>query len=614
MCGISGIVGVGAEHQLVTLTRMSERIAHRGPDDAGVWTSADAALAHRRLSIIDLSPDGRQPMVTDCGRYAITFNGEIYNYKELRLKLEALGDRFRSSSDTEVLLASVRRWGLDALHRLNGMWAFAVWDRETKTLMAARDRFGKKPFYYALCNGYFYFASEVKALLVIPGFSTQPEPTAIADFAVERVSDHRESTFFTGINQLRPAHTLTWSRGRITTARYWQVPAGSSDNHRKDSLEEIRDLFRSAVELRLRADTLVGCLVSGGLDSSAAICFSQIGSSEGKPQHIFSTVHDPPEEEADGIAAVRQKFPHLAFHPDQPGADQFWQDLPKVLWHQEQPFGDASMVAHYGLMRLARRVGVPVLLSGQGADEVFAGYPGYLWVYLGSRPRRGELSAFASFWAQAKKHRAVPLRNVALNMLPQRLARCAKQISGNLRMNWIAPGFRSSSAAIFHDVTEHADADPLDQALLQSIAVRTLPGFLHYEDRNSMAHGVETRLPYLDYRLAELLFEQSAASKVRGGVTKHLLREISTGIVPDSIRLRMKKTGYPAPLKAWLRGRRQELLETSDFRNCPLLDHPAWEREVRSFIAGDGSRLISVWRGYILARWYALFFGRESPA
>jgi asparagine synthase (glutamine-hydrolysing) len=614
MCGIAGVAGDGAEFQLTTLERMSQRIAHRGPDDTGVWTSADIALANRRLSIIDLSRDGHQPMVTDCGRYAITFNGEIYNYKELRAELEALGERFRTNSDTEVLLLAIRRWGDEALRRCNGMWAWALWDTHTRTLTAARDRFGEKPFYYTIQKNRLYFASEIKALLTIPGFSPQPEPTAVADFAVERISDHLVTTFFTEVNQLPPGHTLKWSAEKITTACYWPLPNASRNDYHKSSVEEIRDLFRNAVELRLRADTPVGYLLSGGLDSSATVCFGQAISSDAKSQHLFSTLFDPPEEEAKGIACLLNRFPHLTLHPDKPGPDQFWEDLPKVLWYQEQPFGDASMVAHFGLMRLARAAGVPVLLSGQGADEVFAGYPGYLWVYLGSRLRGGELSTFAAFLSQVKRHQSVPIRNVALNALSPSLARFAKQITGSNRMHWVSPEFRSTSANIFHHSPRHNSADPLDQAMLQSIAVRTLPGFLHYEDRNSMAHGVETRLPYLDHRLVELLFRQPPASKLDGGVTKSLLREISTGIVPETIRLRTTKTPYPAPLKDWLRARKGELVETSQARTCPLLDYPAWERKVKAFIAGNDAELINVWRGYILARWYAVFFGRDATA
>lgn len=609
MCGIAGIAGAGAEHQLATLQRMSERIAHRGPDDSGVWTSANVAFAHRRLSIIDLSSDGRQPMTTECGRYCIVFNGEIYNYLELRSELEAIGERFRGASDTEVLLAALRRWGVDALSRCNGMWAFALWDAQERTLLAARDRFGKKPFYYTLHRQHLYFASEIKALLTIPGFTTRPEPSAVADFAAERISDHAETTFFSGVCQLTPAHVLTYVDGGVSTSAYWALPAVENGDYRVAETDEIRETLKSAIELRLRADTPVGCLLSGGLNSGAVTCLTQQLASTLEARHVFSTIYDKAYEEADGIPAIRDVYSDIEFHLDRPTGDQFWNDLPEMLWHQEQPFADGSMVAHYSLMRLARRRGVPVLLTGQGADEIFAGYPGYLWVYLGSRLRVGDLAALKGFYGAAARLQRVPLRSVALNMLPPLLARHAKRLSGNMRLDWLTPEYRKTTSNIFHSSARHSRADPLDQALLQSVEVRTLPGFLHYEDRNSMAHGVETRLPFLDYRLVELLFRQPPAAKLAGGYSKRLLRTAATGLVPDSIRLRTAKTGYPAPLEDWLRERPFELMELVEAKECALLDWGVWRRLARRFLAGESSLLPAVWRGYILARWYAFFFG-----
>lgn len=608
MCGIAGIIGEGAEHQLATLQRMSERIAHRGPNDSGVWTSANVALAHRRLSIIDLSRDGHQPMVSSCGRYSIVFNGEIYNYREIRFELEAAGEKFRGESDTEVLLIALRRWGADVLSRCNGMWAFALWDARERTLLAARDRFGEKPFYYALHKGRLYFASEIKALLVIPGFETRPDACAVADFAAERISDHLETTFFSDVLQLMPAHVLRYRDSRVTTSVYWSLPIVDNGDYRAAETAEIRETLKSAVELRLRADTPLGCMLSGGLDSSTVTCLTHELTSNPNARHVFSTIYDKGYAEAEGIPAVHKAHPRMVFHPDRPGAEQFWENLPDVLWHQEQPFGDASMVAHYNLMQLARRTGVPVLLSGQGADEIFAGYPGYVSIYLGGLLRVGDLTAFSCFYRNAARHQAVPLKNIAGNALPPFLAAHAKRLSGHTRLNWLAPEYGQTTGHIFHGSDRHSEADPLDQALLQSIEVRTLPGFLHYEDRNSMAHGIETRLPYLDYRLAELLFRQPPAAKLEGGVGKRLLRDAAKGTVPDSIRLNTTKTGYPAPLEDWLKARPFALTETIEAKRCPLLNWRVWDKFTRRFLAGESELLTTVWRGYIIAHWYAAFF------
>lgn len=613
MCGIAGIVGSGAERAADSLRAMSGRIAHRGPDDSGEWFAPDVALAHRRLSIIDLSAAGHQPMVSDCGRYAITYNGEIYNYLELKRDLEAAGETFRTASDTEVLLLAFRRWGEAAFTRFNGMWAVAIWDRETRTLTASRDRFGKKPFYYVLQGDRFAFASEIKALLTLPGVTAEMNPSAIADFAGERISDHLDVGFFKSIHQLPAGHNLTVRDSVVHIAPYWRLTPAPIDAQRTPSTEEIRALLADAVDLRLRADTPVGCLLSGGLDSTLITCLVSNRASAANGTHLFSTVHDPPYEEADGIWAVKKAHPEVIFHPDSPTAEQFWSDLPRVLWHQEQPFADASMVAHFGLMRVARAAGVPVVLSGQGADEVFAGYPGHLWIYLGSRLRTGQIGEFGRFWRDASRNFPVPLRNVLLNAAPAAVATASKHALGGARLKWLNPEFRQLSAGIFHD--HGADGvDPLDQALLQSIEVRTLPSFLHYEDRNSMAFGVETRLPYLDYRLAELLFATPPASKLAEGLPKKLLRDAAEGIVPTSVHARTAKVGYPAPLSRWLRGSPDRLrdLALAD-RNCPAIDYGVWEVALNNFLA-TGAGLEGVWRGLAIILWHRLFIeGQGAP-
>jgi len=614
MCGISGIVGPGAESEGALLKRMSDRIAHRGPDDSGAWTAPGVALAHRRLSIIDLSALGHQPMQSDCGRYTITFNGEIYNYVELRHELEQSGERFRSGSDTEVLIAAFRRWGAACLSKLNGMWAFAIWDATDRVLFASRDRFGKKPFYYAETSDRLLFASEVKSILADPRIETAPSATAVADFCAERVSDHTAETFFQGVRQLPAGHYLWWRPGALVIEQYWSLPVRELGAYDPSDAEEIRALLQSAIQIRLRADTPVGALLSGGLDSSTLTCMANQVRDDAGALQLFSTVYDPPYEEAEGIAAVRARFPDSMAHFDQPGAEDFWADLPAALWHQEQPFGDASMVAHFRLMRVARDASVPVLLSGQAADEVFAGYPGYLWIYLGSRLRAEGPDAFLRAWREIAAHQPVAIRNVLLNLAPAWAARLAKRSLAGSSVTWLAPEYRQVSPAIFHDSPSRG-ADPLDQALEQAVTTRTLPGFLHYEDRNSMAFGVETRLPFLDYRLVERLFSLSPGDKLRGGVTKSLLRSASEGFTPDPIRLRTRKMGYPAPLLQWLRAKPaalQDAVARAD--QCPLLEGAAWKACVGRFFAGDDHAIDSVWRGYILAEWYRMFFGEAARA
>jgi asparagine synthase (glutamine-hydrolysing) len=608
MCGIAGIAGRDAEQHVAVLERMSQAIAHRGPDDKGLWSEAGVAIANRRLQILDLTAGGHQPMHSVCGRYVLVYNGEIYNYVEIRQSLEAAGESIGGSSDTAVLLAALRRWGPAVIARLNGMWSFALWDRKERKLFASRDRFGKKPFYYLEHAGRLYFSSEIKSLLAVPGIKPKPSPVAIADFASERISNHGDGSFFNGIQQLEPGHSMTWQDGRVSVEQYWSLLDYALAPKRCADIEEIRELLKSAVDIRLRADTKVGCMLSGGIDSSGITSLAQQSLTSQPALDLFSSTYDPPYEEAAGIEAVRNAYPHTILHEDKPSAEHFWADLSEVIWHQEQPFADASMVAHFGLMRAARGAGVPVLLGGQGGDEVFAGYPGYLWIYLGSRLRRGEVGAFIQFYREASRHQKVDLRSTLLHSLPTSLGRMVKRNSSALSTSWLAPEYRVVSKSVEHSEARLKELDPLDQALLQGLSTRTLPGFLHYDDRNSMAFGVETRQPYLDYRLVEMMFRFFPSQKLKGGIVKPILRQTLEPFVPSSILTRKTKTGYPAPLAAWLRSRPDQLTDSKLIRNCPMLVAEAWLRLARAFLAGDDHQLSATWRGYIIARWFDRFF------
>lgn len=614
MCGIAGIVGRGAGLRQGLAAAMCERIAHRGPDGEGLWAEGDAALAHRRLAILDLSPAGAQPMASACGRFVIVFNGEIYNYLELRHELSGGERSFRTGSDTEVLLAAWSRWGQACLARLNGMFAFAVWDRQERSLFAARDRFGEKPFYYLQHGGSLYFASEVKAFKAVPGLPWRPDPRSIAAFATERVTDHSSATLVEGVRQLQPGSWLRFADGTVSGGIYWSLDGISMADDIGD--EELAALVHDAVRIRMRADTPVGTLLSGGVDSSAVTCLM---ASSGLPEarYTFSTINTPPVSEAEGIDAVLQRFPRLEARRDHPTAAQFWRDLPLLLWHQEEPFGDASMAAHFSLMRLARQSGVPVLLTGQGADEVFGGYESSLYHYLGSRVRRGPpLDAWGAIRTAARAEE-IPVRYVLYHSLPLTVSRAIKQKLVR-EPAWLAPDFRRQSSDL--DALEGAREDPSLTYMKNLLRVRTLPGFLHYEDRNSMAFGVETRLPFLDHRLAEAMVRMPPHRKYEGGVTKARLRAAVNGVVPPSILRRKVKMGYPAPLARWIRENRravEERIAERGFRDCPILEPRAWRRSVEAFFRGDDRQVHAVWRGYLLATWYAEFLlgdGRRPSA
>ena len=612
MCGIAGVIGDRTNIRNGFAQAMSEAIAHRGPDDRGEWSSPDALLVHRRLSILDLTHAGQQPMRSACGRYVMVFNGEIYNYRELRSELESRGFVFRSQSDSEVLLAAYVAYGEGCLPRLNGMWAFAIWDTQRRALFASRDRFGKKPFYYTVAGDRLVFASEIKAILATGLVAAQPNANAVADFCAERVSDHTDATFFKGIHQLRPGTWALWRARQLRTSSYWTLPTDSDDQGSADPIEEIRHLLDESVKLRLRADTPVGTTLSGGLDSSGITC---IAAAQCRGElNAFSTIDADPPEEAAGIANVARAHANVRVHTDSPDHCCLLDELDACLWHQEEPFADGSMLAHFRLMRLTRQRGIKVLLTGQGADEVFAGYPGHLAAHTAGLIARGawrEARSFA-FAARANGQR-VSLKSAFGYALPPSLATYIRGRRIDHHLDWLDSEMARVSPAVRSGVVDVGDSDALNGTLRQSISQRTLPSFLHYDDRNSMAFGVETRSPYLDHRLVSRVLPLAGSLKLRRGLTKSLLRDALAPVLPASIVRRTAKQGYPAHIGSWLKTTDAAAQSgwLAKVKSCPLIRFDRWRERHRRFLAGDDRELPAVWRGLVLTMWYDRFVAHE---
>jgi len=605
MCGIAGYVGPRALDQRPAVASMLAAIDHRGPDDEGVWSDEWAILGHRRLSIIDTSAAGHQPMLSECGRYVLSYNGEIYNFVELREELQRSGAQFRSHSDSEVLLEAFRKWGEACVQRFNGMWAFAIWDRHARRLFVSRDRFGEKPLYYVMTGGALWFASEIKALLKIGVAERKVNAAALADFAADRVSDHTPATFFSNVMQLPPAHSGWFADDKLTLSRYWSLPETDDAPVSSHFAQEVGELLADSIRLRLRSDVAVGVLLSGGLDSSSVAC---LAAAQGSNLAAFSTIDRQPPEEARGIEQVLVQYPELRRHVDTPPDDILESDLALCLWHQEEPFADGSMLAHFRLMRCAREAGVRVLLTGQAADEVFAGYPGFQAIHVGGLLRKGR-------WGEAVRHaqsihtsgQSLPWISMIGNALPLRIARVTRMARARADLDWVAPAFRSQPAAAGGYAIRSSDA--VNASLRECLLRRTLPGFLHYEDRNAMAFGVETRIPFLDHRLVEKVLPVPGAMKLAAGRTKAILRDAVVGKVPAKIVGRLAKQGYPAPLARWLRNasianqeRNMEMVMAS-----PLVDAAGWRRRADRFFAGDDQQLSAVWRGLVVATWHERF-------
>ena len=567
MCGILGALATCHPIEVGALQCGLDVMAHRGPDGSGVWerAAADApfvALGHCRLAIIDLSDAGAQPMACNDGQSFITFNGEIYNYRELMAELAGLGWRFESQSDTEVLLCAYRQWGPECVQRLNGMFAFAIWDEAKRELFAARDRFGEKPFHYVRDDrrGVLAFASEMKGLFAAGMAQVELNDAALQRYSETGILDGDRETIYRGIRRLPPAGALLVSvrDGNMDVREwtYWTGLDGVRWDGRGDVVEQFRELFEDSIRLRLRADVPVGTSLSGGLDSAAVICTTQrIGAAGG--QRAFSArMSDPRLDEGPYIHTILKQT-GIQGHEIVPTHEELERLFLRMCFHQEEPFPATSMFAQFLVMRLAQQHGVTVLLDGQGADELLGGYHGYFRLRYGDLIRSGrwvaaqrELSAYA---ALRSGQRAMSARGVGSAFLPARLDRRARILTnGNGFSQWWSGEWRAAlrDDALPNGVEPYLGRFP---ARLRHDSLRgPLQELLRFGDRNSMAWSRELRQPFLDHRLAEFAYSLPPIWKISEGMTKVVLRRAMDGIIPDEISRRTDKLGYQAPLGQWL--------------------------------------------------------------
>ncbi|MGB7741060.1 MAG: asparagine synthase (glutamine-hydrolyzing) [Steroidobacteraceae bacterium] len=550
MCGISGIVsrnGSAVPPELIR--RITDVVAHRGPDGHGYFTESNVALGHRRLSIIDLSEQGHQPMPYR-SRYWITYNGEIYNYLELREELRALGCTFTSGTDTEVILAAYERWGANCLQRFNGMWAFAIYDSVKQEIFLARDRFGVKPLYYADTPGHFVFGSEIKQLLAYLG-TAKANRGVVIESMLTSIDGHTQDTYFEGVSCFPQAHfgRFDLKTHRLTVEQYYQLEprqefAGLSLG---ESMRGLRDLFEDSVRLRLRSDVRVGTCLSGGLDSSATSGIASRMYHEATDDR-FVGIHarsiDAETDESEYAQLVAEHF-GIELHIVTPGTDAFLDTLQDLVRTQEEPFHSPSMFMGWHVFERAKALGCKVMLNGQGGDEVLLGYERYFAAFLGAV----SLVRFAREALAQARHSKLGLREV--------LSYRYYFTHAGLRMRrlksrtFLRSSYRDSYDG--HAVIESADAfRDLTRLQVHEIATLQLPHLLRYEDRNSMRHSIETRLPFLDYRLVEFCISIPAERKIHDGWTKFVLRKAMSDVLPERVTWRTDKLGFQAPERTWL--------------------------------------------------------------
>lgn len=603
MCGIAGYISsLGKEVPVELIQRMTDAVAHRGPDGQGIWRQGPVALGHRRLSILDLSELGRQPMVDAESGCVISYNGEIYNYLELRQELAKRGYQFRSGTDTEVILKAYDCWGQACVERFNGMWAFAIHDPQRGIVFCSRDRFGVKPFYYAEPAGSFVFGSEIRQLLpLLP--KVEADAGVLFSFLAARMAENPERTFYAGVCKLPAGHNLVFDLAarKYTVKRYYSLEAKANYSGLDfgAALETFQGLFQDSIRLRLRSDVRVGTCLSGGMDSSsiATLAAEAYGRQSNQAFSAITAISEDPATDESQFACRIVENSGLDWITVKPGYVDFRDTIDAVVRAQEEPFASASIVMQYFVMREARRAGIPVLLDGQGGDEALLGYDRYFADHLLQSLKDGRpAQAFDVLAGIRRNGRRGAFRALLRNLLyfhAPGLRRMANRDQLSLFRPEFDPLIRvaGGSARVY---------DGIFGMQKQEIERTNLPALLRYEDKNSMAHSIETRLPFLDYRLVEFATSVSTAVKLHDGWGKYLLRKSMEGRMPPDIVWRKHKFGFEAPETQWMRLHEQEI--RSAISSSALL------RQIYIKGVSDNERYAQLntglcWRLFSVARW-----------
>lgn len=617
MCGIVGIFNIDRKPVNKSMLEAMIRIVkYRGPDDEGFYTDEFIGLGQCRLSIIDLSPAGHQPMSNADKSLWIVFNGEIYNYIELKKELQGKGHKFISNTDTEVILHAYQEWGVDCLNKFNGMWAFCIWDKKKKEFFCSRDRFGVKPFYYYFKNNVFAFSSEIKSLLELE-ITTETNDTAIYDFLRFGMLDHTEETFFKDIKKLPPASFLIIKgNGAFTLGQYWDFEVSddlsSVAKNDKQYAEEFRDLFNDSVKLRLRSDVPIGSCLSGGLDSSSIVCAvnsilkKESIKSVGKIQKTFSSCFkDKRFDEREYIEEVI-KITGAEKNYVFPTPDEFLQELDNIIFHQEEPFIGPRIIAQWDVFKVAKPK-VKILLDGQGGDENLCGYRKFYFFYLEKLLKASDYLGFskeaAKFFSSLDILKTTDFKN---GLKYFKFGQMISKTEDYLNEKFLKK-FQNRKL-------DFGYCENLGQRIKEDITKWSLPALLRYEDKNSMAFSIESRLPFLDYRLVEYVAKLPLNQKMRNGWTKFVLREAMKYLIPEKIRKRKSKLGFSIPEESWLKGNLFKNV-SSVLKNPAFISEYVDKEKIHEYIDGNFSSrrrltIDMISRFYILELWGKRFILR----
>lgn len=631
MCGIAGIIRHG-ELRSDIVPILWKTHAERGPDDRGYlalrggstyasqhWDPGDAGsdvlLVHNRLAVIDLSQGGWQPMSSPDLSTHVVFNGEIYNYLELRAELDTLGHVFSSSSDTEVLLAAYAQWGKDAIPKLVGMFAFAILDLNRRVLFLVRDFFGIKPLFYSHTPVGFVFGSTIRSILEAAPGQRHANPPAVFDFLRFGISDDSRATMIQGISHLPPAHHMEVSIDHpceVQPTRYWKPGAASlHDVSFSDAASLLRDEFIKSVGLHLRSDVSVGTALSGGIDSSSITMTMRELVGSRMDLHAFSFIPNDAYLSEERWIDLVGRAAQATVHKVRPTMDELLSELPAFIDSQGEPAGSLSPLVQRYVFRLAKQSGVKVMLDGQGADEILGGYTSYLGARLASLLRRGRLASGIMLLQSSSRLRSISPLHIVSNcgpfLLPGPLARLARHLVGrDIMPDWVNAQWFDSAPTTASNENRSRSRSVLTSELKHSVQ-RDLPGLLRYEDCNSMAFSIESRVPFLTPKLVDLALSLPEHYLIsNSGESKSVFRAAMRGIVPDQILGRQDKIGFDVPQREWLRQIRSSIVSTLSSPTAQaigVLNVPRIKKLGASFLDGHGEFGNELWRAVNLVEW-----------
>jgi asparagine synthase (glutamine-hydrolysing) len=638
-----------------TILMMTNALRHRGPDDEGYIAintetlkiteligndsvvsginindfkeKANLYLGHRRLSIIDPTPAGHQPMANDDSSIWIIFNGEIYNYIEIREELKVKGYNFKTSCDTEVIIKAYEEWDFECLHKFNGMWAFVIYDSRKNILFGARDRFGVKPLYYYLDNNHFAFASEIKALLKIPFYERKINEKAVFDYLVLNLEEYESESFFKNIFELKPANYFVFDlkSKKLNFENYYKLDylktfASFDEKKLYEYKKNVRSRIFDAINIRLRSDVPIGTCLSGGIDSSTVVCvindflkqreIEQIG----KTQKVFTACYEDKSVDESKWAKIVVDHTNTDWFKTYPKAEELFNDLEDLIYYQDIPFGSTSIYAQYRVMKLAKENNVKVLLDGQGGDELFGGYHIYYKVYLAELISKGYYKTALREYEEIRKSGARPLEGTFKILLTPFIPAFLKDSFGKLKYPALRYLNDDFAKRFTNRVFVEENSNSLNEFLQRHMTYLNLKTLLKYEDRNSMRFSIEARTPFADdMNLIEYVFKIPSAYKIHNGWTKYLMRTSMEGILPKEIQWRRDKIGFATPEKEWLQKNSNILKsyirkELSDYLNLNKILN-AWENLIT---LGNADVLRFIWRLVNLSLWYKKFFNKKN--